>query len=225
MDATPVAGPGRARLTGERSGAGPLAGAEAPTHRVGELLQARFAEGARVPFAHQCRRDGTDEGELLSLAVAVEALSDHPLAQAIVNDGRERLNGRPLPTAGDLKSLTGRGVTASVDGETVWIGKAEMFGIKEIFVDDLREVRMSVRAMLEALRVTQIAEAKNVEEALAALKAQWGTQARSAFQALASLKAVGTSTTMPPAPLGAAVRPAPAKAVAATAVPSMQTRH
>jgi len=72
--------------------------------------------------------DGTDEGELLSLAVAVEALSDHPLAQAIVNDGRERLNGRPLPTAGDLKSLTGRGVTASVDGETVWIGKAEMFG-------------------------------------------------------------------------------------------------
>ena len=52
------------------------------------------------------------EGELLALAVAVEALSDHPLAQAIVKDGRERLNGRALPAAGDLKSLTGRGVTA-----------------------------------------------------------------------------------------------------------------
>jgi Cd2+/Zn2+-exporting ATPase len=29
----------------------------------------------------------------------------------------------------DLKSLTGRGVTATLDGETVWIGKAEMFGV------------------------------------------------------------------------------------------------
>ena len=76
--------------------------------------------------------DGADEGELLALAVAVEALSDHPLAQAIVKDGRERLNGRTLPTASDLKSLTGRGVTASVDGEAVWIGKAEMFGSEGI---------------------------------------------------------------------------------------------
>src|SRR3546814_727904 len=76
--------------------------------------------------------DGADEGELLALAVAVEALSDHPLAQAIVKDGRERLNDRAVPTAGDLKSLTGRGVTASVDGETVWIGKAEMFGSEGI---------------------------------------------------------------------------------------------
>src|SRR3546814_15526548 len=31
-----------------------------------------------------------------------------------------------------LKSLTGRGVTAIVDGETVWIGKAEMFGVEGI---------------------------------------------------------------------------------------------
>lgn len=72
--------------------------------------------------------DGTDEGELLALAVAVEDLSDHPLAQAIVKDGRERLQDRALPVAADMKSLTGRGVTATVDGHTVWIGKAEMFG-------------------------------------------------------------------------------------------------
>src|SRR3546814_105372 len=76
--------------------------------------------------------DGADEGELLALAVAVEGLSDHPLAQAIVKDGRERLGGRELPEATDLESLTGRGVTATVDGETVWIGKAEMFGVEGI---------------------------------------------------------------------------------------------
>src|SRR3546814_4437912 len=50
----------------------------------------------------------------------------------LVKDGRERLGGRELPTATDLKSLTGRGVTAIVDGETVWIGKAEMFGVEGI---------------------------------------------------------------------------------------------
>src|SRR3546814_13764880 len=70
--------------------------------------------------------------DLLALAIAVEGLSDHPLAQAIVKDGRERLGGRELPTATDLKSLTGRGVTAIVHGETVWIGKAEMLGVEGI---------------------------------------------------------------------------------------------
>lgn len=76
--------------------------------------------------------DGASEEELLTLAVAVEALSDHPLAQAIVKDGSERLGQRELPSATDLKSLTGRGVTATVNGETVWIGKAEMFGVENI---------------------------------------------------------------------------------------------
>ena len=72
--------------------------------------------------------DGTSEAELLAVAVAVEAHSDHPLALAIVKDGRERLGQQALPEASNLKSLTGRGVVASVDGESVWIGKAEMFG-------------------------------------------------------------------------------------------------
>jgi Cd2+/Zn2+-exporting ATPase len=76
--------------------------------------------------------DGASEDELLALAVAVEGLSDHPLAHAIVKDGRERLGDSTLPIAGDLKSLTGRGVVATVDGETVWIGKAEMFGAEGV---------------------------------------------------------------------------------------------
>jgi Cd2+/Zn2+-exporting ATPase len=75
---------------------------------------------------------GTNETELLALAVAVEALSDHPLAQAIVKDGGERLGAAELPEASNLRSLTGRGVTATVDAETVWIGKVEMFGSEGI---------------------------------------------------------------------------------------------
>ncbi|MCC7330475.1 MAG: heavy metal translocating P-type ATPase [Gammaproteobacteria bacterium] len=70
--------------------------------------------------------------ELLAVAVAVERLSDHPLAVAIASDGTELIKGQPVPIATDVRSLTGRGVTATLDGETAWIGKAEMFGVDGI---------------------------------------------------------------------------------------------
>ena len=72
--------------------------------------------------------NGVREEQLIAVAVAVESLSDHPLAAAIARDGHQFLNGTPVPVAADVKSLTGRGVEAKVDGETVLIGKAEMFG-------------------------------------------------------------------------------------------------
>jgi len=90
--------------------------------KTGTLTEGRPRITDVVPVA------GVTEQELLSVAVAVEALSDHPLAQAIVTDGRERLGAEKAAEATDLKSLTGRGVVAKLDGETVWIGKAEMFG-------------------------------------------------------------------------------------------------
>lgn len=71
---------------------------------------------------------GVTEAELLSVAVAVEGLSDHPLARAVLRDGQKRLSGVSIPTASDLSSLTGRGLSAMVAGETVLIGKADLFG-------------------------------------------------------------------------------------------------
>ena len=73
-----------------------------------------------------------DEQDLLAVAVAVETLSDHPLARAIARDGRERLTTTKVPGASDLKSHTGQGVSARLDGELVLIGKAEMFGAGDI---------------------------------------------------------------------------------------------
>lgn len=74
----------------------------------------------------------TTEAELLAVAVAVEQLSDHPLAKAIVRDGQDRLAGAEVPKASDLQSLTGKGVTAKIGDELVLIGKAEMFGAEGI---------------------------------------------------------------------------------------------
>ena len=71
--------------------------------------------------------EGVEEAELLRVAVGVEALSDHPLAAAIVRDERERLGGTAPATASALESITGRGVRATVDGNTVYIGKDALF--------------------------------------------------------------------------------------------------
>jgi Cd2+/Zn2+-exporting ATPase len=71
--------------------------------------------------------DNVDEKELLAVAVAVEALSDHPLAGAVVRDGGERLGDHPKRSATDVKSLTGKGVQADVDGVSTHIGKLGLF--------------------------------------------------------------------------------------------------
>lgn len=62
---------------------------------------------------------GATDDELLTVALAVEEHSDHPLASAIVKGARERLSaGAGTLTASDVKSITGRGVQAQVDGDT-----------------------------------------------------------------------------------------------------------
>ena len=71
---------------------------------------------------------GATEDELLAVALAVEAQSDHPLASAVVAGARERLVDRIKPaTVAEVKSMTGRGVSAQVDGQTVHIGKPVLF--------------------------------------------------------------------------------------------------
>ncbi len=75
---------------------------------------------------------GIDKEDLVAVAIAVESLSDHPLAQAIARDGRDHIGDRSIPEAINIESLTGRGVTAEVGSERVLIGKAEMFGTEGI---------------------------------------------------------------------------------------------
>ncbi|MBX9629612.1 MAG: heavy metal translocating P-type ATPase [Burkholderiales bacterium] len=92
--------------------------------------------------------EGVSAEELLRVAVAVEQLSDHPLAAAIARDGRERLGGSAVAQARDLKSLTGRGVMATLDDKPVWIGKAEMFG-----VDGIAPLTAASASAIETMRV------------------------------------------------------------------------
>ncbi len=62
--------------------------------------------------------------EVLALAAAAEADSEHPLARAIVRAARDR--GLAVPAASDFSSSPAVGVTASVEGATVRVGGPAM---------------------------------------------------------------------------------------------------
>ncbi|WP_435795246.1 heavy metal translocating P-type ATPase, partial [Nocardia aurea] len=64
--------------------------------------------------------DGTTEDQVIALAAAVEADSEHPLGRAIVTAATDR--GLTLPVASDFAARNGIGVTATVDGATVSVG-------------------------------------------------------------------------------------------------------
>lgn len=96
--------------------------------------------------------EGVDELELLRFAIAVEDLSKHPLAKAVVRDGKKKLgeresgSGGDIPEATDMKSITGRGIQATVDGDLVHIGKDDLFA--EIDGPPLPD---NLRSMVESL--------------------------------------------------------------------------
>ncbi|MCL4110212.1 UNVERIFIED_CONTAM: hypothetical protein GTU68_030596 [Idotea baltica] len=63
-----------------------------------------------------------DRTLLLETAAAVEALSDHPLAEAITKGSIELLGSDTFTPAENLEAITARGVKASINSEEVYIG-------------------------------------------------------------------------------------------------------
>ena len=68
-----------------------------------------------------------EENELLKIAVAVENLSDHPLAKAVVRDGKERLKGTDITDASDLEAVLGKGIKASLGKDKIYIGNLDLY--------------------------------------------------------------------------------------------------
>ncbi|WP_103347551.1 cation-translocating P-type ATPase [Amycolatopsis sp. CA-128772] len=66
------------------------------------------------------------DGEVLRLAGAVEAASEHPVARAIADAARERFG--TLPSVVDFRSTPGLGVEGVVEGHVVVVGRAEFAG-------------------------------------------------------------------------------------------------
>jgi copper-transporting P-type ATPase V len=91
---------------------------------------------------------GEHGGEVLRLAAAVEALSEHPVAVAIAAGARQR--GIELQEAERFQSTPGHGVRAAVDGVTVSVGRRKLMADHGLAVTE--ELDRRVAALEEAGR-------------------------------------------------------------------------
>jgi P-type Cu2+ transporter len=82
--------------------------------KTGTLTRGRPVLAATAPAA------GVDEGELLEVAAAVEADSEHPLARAVVTAALER--GLRPPVAESFEALPGLGARATLHGAELRVG-------------------------------------------------------------------------------------------------------
>lgn len=105
----------------------------APLENLGTLTSIAFdktgtlTEG-KPKLTDALAADGATEAELLLIALAVEEHSDHPLASAVVSGAKQRLgNAASALVASDIKSITGRGVQATIGADVIHIGKPIMF--------------------------------------------------------------------------------------------------
>ena len=75
------------------------------------------------------------EVELLRLVASAEASSEHPLGEAIVRGARHR--GADVADATSFDSITGKGITADVDGRRVLIGNRRLLAEADMDVVEL----------------------------------------------------------------------------------------
>lgn len=73
------------------------------------------------------------EKELMSIAMALESGSEHPLAKAILDKGRE-MGITPL-VASEFSAIPGGGVTALIEGSRCWLGSPTLLSEKGIAFD------------------------------------------------------------------------------------------
>jgi Cu+-exporting ATPase len=67
---------------------------------------------------------GGDADDVLRIAGALESASEHPIAAAITDAARRRFG--PLPAVGEFANSPGLGVTGTVDGHAVVVGRAKL---------------------------------------------------------------------------------------------------
>jgi Cu+-exporting ATPase len=84
------------------------------------------------------------EDEVLKLAASLERGSEHPLAAAIVEGAEER--GIAIPASSEFASVTGKGVTGSVEGRFVLLGNKALLADQEIATDSLEQAADQHRA-------------------------------------------------------------------------------
>jgi Cd2+/Zn2+-exporting ATPase len=111
--------------------AGVLVKGGAPLETLGKVEAMAFDKTGTLTWGHPTVTDtiaaqGATTAELSAVALAVETLSDHPLATAVVRDLAGLVPDDARLAAADLEAVTGRGVRAVVDGRPTVMGSLRM---------------------------------------------------------------------------------------------------
>jgi Cu+-exporting ATPase len=128
--------------------------------------------------------EGTSEEELLRLAGALEDASEHPIAQAIARAATQRAGLLPVPD--NFVNVEGRGVTGTIEGHTVVVGRTAL----------LEEYRQVLPPALAAVKLSAEKQGRT------AVAVGWDGQARGVLvvadavrptssEAIAQLKGLG----------------------------------
>ena len=129
-----------------------------------------------------------DEAEVLRIAGGVESDSEHPLARAITNAAR---TGGEIAAAADFRSITGRGVEATIDGTRHAVGGPAL--LRERSVDEPAAIRARTDEWRDrGAAVLYLVRGDTIIGALA-LEDEIRPEAK---QAVAALKAMGKRVVM-----------------------------
>ncbi len=128
--------------------------------------------------------DGRNEDEVLRAVATAEHLSEHPIAQAIVREARDR--GVALGTPVAFTSNPGRGVTAEVDGVFMAVGNENLFA--SLGVEVSPHVHTTAAAVREQGRTAILAGSQHGIHAVIGVADQLRP---GAARAIADLKALG----------------------------------
>ncbi|MBI2917336.1 MAG: cation-translocating P-type ATPase [Chloroflexi bacterium] len=124
--------------------------------------------------------------QVIGLAAAAEAVSEHPLARAIM----ERAEGLSLPATRDFEAVPGRGVRATMEDREVLVGNPSFLAAEGVDLSAVRE-RLD---LLEQQGRTVVAVAE--EGRVAGLIAISDTLKGDAAEAVAGIKAAGLQPVM-----------------------------
>ncbi len=129
--------------------------------------------------------DAYAEDEILAWAAAVERLSEHPIAQAVVQAAEERGLSLPEPVQ-DFRAYAGKGVRALVQGQLVVVGTPAFLREQEFAVPEA--VQRAVEAQQALGRTVMLV---GMVDRVVGLLAVADTLKPEAKEAVAALKALG----------------------------------
>jgi P-type Cu+ transporter len=132
---------------------------------------------------------GGDEKALLTRAAALERLSEHPLAHAVVSLAEERK--LALPLADQFESTTGAGIAGVVDGRLMRIGKRAWLEASGVAIPD-EFLRKADVLQQQACTVLWVAEADAMTGFIAVADPLKATSA----EAVRALQAMGLTVVM-----------------------------